>query len=221
MSLFAQRANWQNLDLKADSVFGISTERAYNELLKNKAPVKVIVAVIDAGADTSHEDLRAILWHNPKEKVNRKDDDHNGYVDDIYGWSFIGSANGNVKYDNAEVTRQVRQGMKLFYKKDTSAFSDAQMANYHVWKTEKTEMDRSLQNARTIVNNVRFFKLVLDTMLQRMGTQQPGVQQLANYQAENDMQLHIKSELLEILKGDPNLDNFMKNRVAKDLERAQ
>ena len=41
------KTNWQNLDLKTDSVFGISTEKAYQELLKNKKSVPVVVAVID------------------------------------------------------------------------------------------------------------------------------------------------------------------------------
>src|ERR1700748_2699801 len=77
--------NWQNKDLGRDSLFGISTERAY-ALLKGKTPKQVIVAVIDAGVDTLHEDLKGQLWVNPKKK--RGD---NG----TYGWSYIGSAKGN------------------------------------------------------------------------------------------------------------------------------
>ena len=44
----AQQPNWQNKDLKTDTVFGISTERAYKELLRDKKPGAVLVAVIDA-----------------------------------------------------------------------------------------------------------------------------------------------------------------------------
>lgn len=58
----AQKPNWQNLDLKEDSVFGISTEKAYGELLINRKSIKVIVAVIDSGIDTTQEDLKAVLW---------------------------------------------------------------------------------------------------------------------------------------------------------------
>ena len=50
-----------------------------------------MVAVIDSGVDTLHEDLKEVLWRNPKEiPGNGIDDDKNGYVDDIYGWNFIG-----------------------------------------------------------------------------------------------------------------------------------
>ncbi len=51
---------------------------------------RVIVAVIDTGADTWHDDLRANIWQNPYEiPDNGLDDDHNGYVDDVNGWNFI------------------------------------------------------------------------------------------------------------------------------------
>ena len=87
------KANWQNLDLKTDSVFGISTEKAYTELLKGKKHVTVLVAVIDVGVDINHEDLKSVIWTNPKEIAgNHIDDDKNGYVDDLHGWDFIGGA---------------------------------------------------------------------------------------------------------------------------------
>ena len=100
--------NWQLLDLTADGVPGISSERALHELLAGKQPKQtVLVAVIDGGIDTAHVDLRANLWTNPKEiPGNAKDDDNNGYVDDMHGWNFIGGKDGkDVHYDTFEVTR--------------------------------------------------------------------------------------------------------------------
>src|SRR3954468_12694083 len=87
----AQR-NWQLLDETIDGVPGISAERAQRELLAGKQPARtVLVAVIDGGIDTAHVDLRANLWSNPKETGgNARDDDNNGYVDDLHGWNFIG-----------------------------------------------------------------------------------------------------------------------------------
>ena len=108
-------SGWQNLDLKTDSVFGISTEKAYKELLKGKKHTTVLVAVIDGGVDTAHEDLKAVLWINPKEKAGDKiDNDKNDYADDLHGWNFIGSAKGNVQFDNLEITRLVRNYKKRF-----------------------------------------------------------------------------------------------------------
>src|SRR5215467_2336458 len=103
----AQR-NWQLLDEMTDGVPGISAERAQRELLAGKQPARtVLVAVIDGGVDTAHVDLRANLWTNPKEIAgNSRDDDNNGYVDDVHGWNFIGGKDGkDVQYDLLEVTR--------------------------------------------------------------------------------------------------------------------
>ena len=41
------KANWQNLDFEKDGIRGMSVERAYNELLKDKKSTSVVVAVID------------------------------------------------------------------------------------------------------------------------------------------------------------------------------
>jgi subtilisin family serine protease len=54
----------------------------------------VIVAVIDTGLDYFHPDLRPEnVWQNEKEQPNGKDDDGNGYVDDLIGWNFVGRDN--------------------------------------------------------------------------------------------------------------------------------
>ncbi len=127
--ILAQKAapqNWFNLDYKKDKVYGVSTEKAYTELLKNKVSAPVIVAVIDGGTDINHEDLKAVIWANAKETNDGKDDDNNGYIDDINGWSFIGGATEDVKEDNLEITRLYAQYKKSFERLDTSkGFSDA------------------------------------------------------------------------------------------------
>lgn len=47
------------------------------------------VAIIDSGVDTQHAELSPQIWTNGGEtEGNRKDDDGNGFVDDIYGWNF-------------------------------------------------------------------------------------------------------------------------------------
>ena len=51
---------------------------------------QVIVAIIDGGIDTRHEDLQGAMWVNPAEQNGTPniDDDGNGYIDDVYGYGF-------------------------------------------------------------------------------------------------------------------------------------
>jgi subtilisin family serine protease len=50
---------------------------------------QVVVGVIDGGISTTHPDLKPNLWTNAGEKAgNGKDDDRNGYVDDVNGYDF-------------------------------------------------------------------------------------------------------------------------------------
>ncbi|HEY6143119.1 MAG TPA: peptidase S8, partial [Flavobacterium sp.] len=83
---------WSHLDIVKDTVPGMSVDRAYAELLKDKKGVKVIVGIVDSGVDIQHEDLKASIWTNQKEIAgNGIDDDKNGFIDDIHGWNFLGA----------------------------------------------------------------------------------------------------------------------------------
>ena len=98
---------WSHLDLVKDTVPGMSVDKAYAELLKGKKGQKVIVGIVDSGVDINHEDLKAVIWTNPKEiPGNGIDDDKNGYIDDIHGWNFLGDA----VHEQLEMTRIVKKG---------------------------------------------------------------------------------------------------------------
>jgi subtilisin family serine protease len=87
----AEKHNWGHLDLVKDTIPGMSVDKAYAEIIKNRKGTKVIVAVIDSGIDIDHEDLNDVIWTNKDEIPNNgKDDDKNGYIDDIHGWNFLG-----------------------------------------------------------------------------------------------------------------------------------
>lgn len=48
------------------------------------------IAVIDTGVDYRHADLAPNMWINPGEVPgNRRDDDGNGYIDDVHGYDFV------------------------------------------------------------------------------------------------------------------------------------
>ncbi len=141
--------NWFNLDWQTDGVPGVSTEKTYQTLLKGKKGIPVIVAVIDGGVDYNHEDLKSVMWENSKEKAdNSKDDDLNGYVDDIFGWSFIGNANGkNVHQDLLEVTRLYVHYEKRFKDKDVSTLKGKAKKDYAYFKELETVITTEQQKA--------------------------------------------------------------------------
>ncbi|MEO8945496.1 MAG: S8 family serine peptidase [Gemmatimonadaceae bacterium] len=150
-------SNWQLLDDSADHYPGISLFRAQRELLAGKSPkASVIVAVIDGGVDTAHAALRTRLWTNSKEIAgNGKDDDHDGHIDDVHGWNFIGGADGkDVNYDTFELTRMyarcagtpqtmTEQAMPLPDSTKCSAISTA-------YEKQKTQINSTLGQVRQI-----------------------------------------------------------------------
>jgi len=97
---------WSFLD---ENQNGVSVFKAYEQ--RKIFPAKdVIVAVIDTGVDTEHEDLKDVMWTNTQEIAdNGIDDDLNGYIDDVHGISTLerdseGRATGNVTDQNSHGT---------------------------------------------------------------------------------------------------------------------
>ena len=109
--------NWFTLDNAKNGVQGTSANEALAALkAKGKKSQTIIVAVLDSGVDYLHEDLKDIMWVNPGEIAgNGKDDDGNGYIDDIHGWNFLGGANGeSVLHETLEMTREYARLSKKF-----------------------------------------------------------------------------------------------------------
>ncbi|HEY9533267.1 MAG TPA: S8 family serine peptidase, partial [Mucilaginibacter sp.] len=140
--------NWHQLDLKADGYYGISLNNAYN-FLKGKKSKTVIVATIDSGIDTTQNDLKSILWVNPKEVPNNgKDDDHDGLVDDVHGWDFLGGPGGKVDY--TETTEEVREynRLKPKYESVTTA-PEGSEKEYAYWLKVKAQHDETVNKSST------------------------------------------------------------------------
>ena len=73
-----------------NGAFGISAQGAWDI---TRGSTNKLVAIIDSGADYTHEDLQGNAWVNPGEiPDNGVDDDLNGYVDDYHGYDFAGDA---------------------------------------------------------------------------------------------------------------------------------
>ena len=114
--------DWYLKSLATDSVYGTGVNQAYKELLANKKPSKVIVAVIDNGIDTSHADLKSILWVNP----------NNGG----YGWNFLGSNDGkyNIISNSKEGDREFIRLSKQYEGKNEAALTKKDLAYFNYVK---------------------------------------------------------------------------------------
>ncbi|NAS30957.1 S8 family serine peptidase [Flavobacteriaceae bacterium R38] len=135
-----QLENWNQLDLLTDTIPGMSVDRAYDELLKNKKGQTVIVGIIDSGIDIDHEDLKNVIWTNTDEKPNNGiDDDKNGYIDDIHGWNFLGDAiHENLEY--VRILKKENTGSELY--KSLKSEYDTEIAKT---KQEKEQVGQIIQ----------------------------------------------------------------------------
>jgi len=207
-------SGWQNLDLKKDAAFGISTQKAYDELLKDKKHTTVLIAVIDGGVDTAHEDLRDVLWINPKEKIGDKiDNDKNGYADDVHGWSFIGSAKGNVHYDNLEITRLVRDYKKKFAALDTTKLTGADAKAFATYTKLRDEVNLDRTKAAQTFTGVNNFKVALDNILTGIGKKEPSADELVKYQPKNARETSVQKTLLASLAQYKTVGAFVEAEV--------
>jgi subtilisin family serine protease len=88
-----EKKTWGHADLITDTIPGMSVDKTYEELITDQKAKTVIVAVLDSGIDLEHEDLDDNLWTNKGEVPgNGKDDDNNGFIDDIHGYNFLGTS---------------------------------------------------------------------------------------------------------------------------------
>ena len=86
-----------------DDLWGIKKIRCEEAWDKSKGK-GVVVAVIDTGVDYNHPDIAGNIWINTDElPANGKDDDNNGYADDVSGWNFA-LGNDSVMDDNGHGT---------------------------------------------------------------------------------------------------------------------
>ena len=151
--------NWHNLDSKVNKIQGISTDEAYEKLLKGKTMKRVIVAVIDGGVDINHEDLKGKIWVNEGEiPGNGIDDDHNGYIDDVNGWNFIGGKDGkNVKEETAEITRLYLKFIEKFDGVKESSLSGADLAEYrYLEKAKEKYLEKANKSKRDFADIAAF-----------------------------------------------------------------
>jgi subtilisin family serine protease len=160
---------WHWKDLEKDGVHGVSLFKAQQLLTDLKLkPTPVIIAVLDGGIDTAHNQIKPLLWINPKEiPGNALDDDKNGYVDDLHGWNFLGNAAGeNINKASDEKSR-IYHRFKNEFKQDylDSASWDAKKKqDFYTWQQAAAEMVFTEEDA----DNLSFIKMAKNAVV-KMG----------------------------------------------------
>lgn len=168
-AVFAQKKpapNWQTLDPKSDKIYGAATEKAL-QALKNRTPKEVVVGVIDSGVEIDHEDLKDVIWVNKGEIPNNGiDDDKNGYVDDVNGWSFLGGKTDDINYEALEVARLYQKHRKYFSTRDTLNLSENDKTRFEEFKkirndffNEQRKLEQQVQSIELLSNFITNVKL--------------------------------------------------------------
>lgn len=233
--LYAQQAekqaplNWHLLDRTEDGFYGIGLEKAYANILKNKAAKKeVLVAVIDSGIDTTHEDLKPVLWNNPREiPGNGVDDDKNGFIDDIHGWNFIGGKDGkNVSKDSYEGARVYYMYKSLFENvSDPSLITSADKVKYQMYVRAKSQIEEQAKEASMVVmlwkNMVEQLPAADSIIRKQWGNQVYNGDQLQTFKPINSEQQRAKSLLLglfqSIAESGENAESFTNTKLIKEI----
>jgi len=188
----------------------MSVTRAYKELLHRRKSNTVIVAVVDSGIDISHEDLKGKIWKNPKEKLNGKDDDGNGYIDDINGWNFL----GDIVAENMEFVRIIRDNQLRFEGVDPTSFSGKDKENYDLYKSARIEYEKEVaENKQKLQQYRSLYEQVVqshDFATKQFGKPTYSSKDLFGMIAENEQERTYKLILMQMY-GNVGKDETMEN----------
>jgi subtilisin family serine protease len=228
LSVFAQKdevpKGWHLMDKTTNGFQGISLEKAYEFIKSRNLKSKtVIVAVIDSGVDTLHEDLKPVLWKNPGEIAgNGIDDDKNGYVDDIYGWNFIGGRDGrNVEQDSYEAARVYHKFKEKWAGKEVKVeeLPADQVYEYQMWVRAKSEVVGDV-NPLEVLQLRRMSKTMKsgDSVIRmELKKDEYSCKELNTYTTGNSSALKVKEILMQICRANDN-EEITNQQILDQLE---
>jgi len=187
-----EEINWYLKSPKKDKVYGTAANEAY-DILTGKKSIPVIVAVIDSGVETDHEDLKDVIWVNEDEiPGNGKDDDNNGYVDDVHGWSFLGGQSEDIEDEATELKRLVFLEQKYFGSKRADEIPEADKARFESYQTMKKKYDEEVAKNAASYQGIKIFA----DFIQHVKDASGGVfskETMNNYTPQNDREKAIQS----------------------------
>ena len=195
-----ERQTWGHADLVKDSIPGMSVSQAY-AFLKGKPSEEVIVAINDSGVDLNHEDLKDVLWTNPKEiPENGIDDDKNGYTDDLHGWNFLGA----IYDENLEITRLIKMKSVKFEGKTAEQIAESDKEAYTSYLKMKEEFDEKLGDASNSKNSYNFYYDLYESahvaMIKVTGKENYKLEDVLAIETEEEMLTKQKEMTLKVLQ---------------------
>jgi len=204
--------NWHLLD-PGSGYEGISLDKAYAFIkLKNLKSKQLTVAVIDTGIDTLHEELKPVLWNNPKEIAgNGKDDDGNGYIDDIHGWNFLGGKDGRVVVQDSDEGSRVYYSLKPKWENREvveSSLTPAEMNEYKLYIKAKNKTLGGIDPAETEYLKQLQPKLIAgDSIIRKeLGKVEYNGDDLKKYTTQNIDAKMVRNFILNVSKANNSYD---------------
>jgi len=203
-SALAQQPGWQHLNLQHDGVFGVSTTRAYRELLKGKRATTVIVGILDTGVDTTQEDLRSVLWRDPKTGT--------------HGWNYIGPETG--REDVTQLVDWERKGLD----RDTvhnSRLTQLGGAFLQSLGGVSGQLAGKQERLKGLIADLQQTQTVVDTIVGRIGKTNPTVADFKSYQTRNEEESTVVGRIVQRLRRYPNWSAYRTTEVTGVIARAQ
>ncbi|MGH1515905.1 S8 family serine peptidase [Chryseobacterium sp. JK1] len=212
---------WYHKDFSTSKVYGVNTANAYKYLeSKGLKPKTVIVGVLDSGVQVDHPGLVNNIWTNPNEiPGNGKDDDGNGYIDDVHGWNFLGGKNGDVDIDNMEVTRVVAKYKPVFEGSDytSNKANQAKMPDeFAMYMKAKELFNKKSVEAQQGLQTYTMINELIPNMVKLLGGKEVNAQTIAAIKAPTEQRDAIALDILGRLSQSPEF----KGKSSEEFEKA-
>ncbi len=194
--------NWQHTNPFDSYMPGMSTEKAYQTILKDLPATEVIVAVVDAGIDINHPDLKSVIWTNEDEiPGNGIDDDKNGYVDDVHGWNFLGSKDGKMAGpEQLELTRIVAKYRKQWKDNSIADIPAEDREMFKLYHRAEKDLAKQLADAKKLEQRLAFYKMMWnktqETLKKAMKTDKLTKESVKNFKTTEQEVLKAKEAYL-------------------------
>lgn len=180
--------NWQNKDLEKDGTFGISTEKAYKELLKGKKATPVIVAIIDSGIDTAQADLQSSLWINAEKG---------------HGRNYLATEIGQ-----EDVTRLASYKREFYDSISYTLIPEVYRADYQLYTKTTDALKGKQENMRRLISELQDAKIILERIEKGIGKSDPKPEDFAHYKTVDPRELLILNLLNDRINSYPNFQRF-------------